>query len=84
METSSQRSSSLNCPIMKFDIHIKNKQKYLGQFFSWFFYSLKIMQPLHVLCIAGELAGGGSVDVTVGFSDMQQVTGDMQNMTFDT
>ena len=29
-----------------------------------------------LLCIMGELVGGGSVAVAVGVSDMRQVTGD--------
>ena len=37
-----------------------------------------------LLCILGELAGGGSVAVAVGVSDIWQVTGDMQNGTRDT
>ena len=31
----------------------------------------------------GELAGGGSVAVAVGVSDMRQVTGDTQHLTPD-
>ena len=30
-----------------------------------------------LLCIVGELAGGGSVAVAIGVSDMGQVIGDM-------
>ena len=33
-----------------------------------------------LLCIVGKLAGGGSVAVAVGVSDMCQVTGDTQHM----
>ena len=37
-----------------------------------------------MLCTVGKLAGGGSVAVAVGVSEIQQVTGDMQDMTCDT
>ena len=33
------------------------------------------------MCIVGELAGGGSVTVTVGINEMRHVTGDVQHMT---
>ena len=35
------------------------------------------------LCIVEELAGGGSVAVAVGVSDMRQMTGDTQHLTPD-
>ena len=35
------------------------------------------------MCIMGELAGGGSLDVAVGVSDMGQVTGDTQCVKSD-
>ena len=37
-----------------------------------------------LLCVLGELAGGGSEIVAVGVSDMWQVTGDIQHVTCDT
>ena len=37
-----------------------------------------------LLCIVLELAGGGSVAVAVGISDMLQVKGDMRHLTPDT
>ena len=36
-----------------------------------------------LLCILGELAGGGVMAVDVGFSDIQQVTGDTRHVTHD-
>ena len=38
----------------------------------------------HPAVHSGELAGGGSVVVAVGVSDMWQVTGDTQHLTTDT
>ena len=46
------------------------------QVFGWLRTSL--------LCIAGELAGGGPVALAIGVSDRWQVTGDVSNMACDT
>ena len=35
-------------------------------------------------CILGDVAGGGSMAVAVGVSDMRQVTGDTRHVTHDT
>ena len=37
-----------------------------------------------LLCMVGELAGGGSVAVAVGVSNMLQVTSDTGHVTHDT
>ena len=45
--------------------------------------NLKSLQPptLETAVIMGELAGGGSVAVAVGFSDKLKVTGDKEHVT---
>ena len=67
-----QRSKNLQFCAQRWS---KFTQKKLNKI--WFFVN-------HPAVHNGELAGGGSVAVPVGVSDMLQVTGDSQHMTHDT
>ena len=61
---------------------LKLYAKTVGFYIFYFLFNCPFMS--HLTVHSQELAGGGSMAVTVGISDMWQVTGDTQHMTPDT
>ena len=81
-DTSGQRMHRLYCLTRRRKIFGKLERFFGFWFCIWFFGSVLMNQSL--LCIVGELAGGGSVAVAVCVGDMWQVTCDTWYLTPDT